>query len=195
MESVHNIYVRHGWMGSNQKSPWALGVNSESINRAYLKLKAQLMPYINTISHEATAEGGLPMVRAMFLEEPNAYTYGKSTQYQYMWGNQFLVAPIYQNTNADGEGNDIRNDIYLPSTSDVWVDYLTGKQYRGGQILNNFDAPLWKLPVFVKNGSIIPMYPENNNPEAITKTNEDGLDRTQRIVEFYPSGKTDFYSI
>ena len=180
-----------GW-GSNQKSPWALGVNSESINRAYLKLKAQLMPYINTISHEATAEGGLPMVRAMFLEEPNAYTYGKSTQYQYMWGNQFLVAPIYQNTNADGEGNDIRNDIYLPSTSDVWVDYLTGKQYRGGQILNNFDAPLWKLPVFVKNGSIIPMYPENNNPEAITKTNEDGLDRTQRIVEFYPSGKTDF---
>ena len=39
-----------------------------------------------------------------------------------MWGNQFLVAPIYQNTNADGEGNDIRNDIYLPSTSDVWVD-------------------------------------------------------------------------
>ena len=49
-----------GW-GSNQKSPWALGVNSESINRAYLKLKAQLMPYINTISHEATAEGGLPM--------------------------------------------------------------------------------------------------------------------------------------
>ena len=30
-----------GW-GSNQKSPWALGVNSESINRAYLKLKAQL---------------------------------------------------------------------------------------------------------------------------------------------------------
>ena len=53
------------------------------------------------------------------------------------------------------------------------VDYFTGKQYRGGQILNNFDAPLWKLPVFVKNGSIIPMYAENNNPEAKTETNKE----------------------
>ena len=44
-------------------------------------MKAQLMPYINTISHEATAEGGLPMVRAMFLEEENAYTLGTATQY------------------------------------------------------------------------------------------------------------------
>lgn len=180
-----------GW-GSSQKTPWALGKDNESINRAYLKMKAQLMPYINTISHEATAKGGLPMLRAMFLEEENPFTLGTATQYQYMWGDQFLVAPVYQNTAADSEGNDIRNDIYLPSTSDVWVDYLTGKQYRGGQILNNFDAPLWKLPVFVKNGSIIPMYAENNNPEAKTASNPDGLDRSQRIVEFYPSGSTEF---
>lgn len=150
------------------------------------------MPYINTISHEATAEGGLPMIRAMFLEEENAYTLGSATQYQYMWGDNFLVAPIYQNTAADAEGNDIRNDIYLPSTSDVWIDYFTGQQYRGGQVLNNFDAPIWKLPVFVKNGAIIPMYAENNNPEAITETNKDGLDRSQRIVEFYPHGSTQF---
>ncbi len=180
-----------GW-GSNQKSPWALGEDGTSINRAYLKLKAQLMPYNNTISHEATAEGGLPMIRAMFLEEANEFTLGNATQYQYMWGDSFLVAPIYQNTAADGAGNDIRNDIYLPSTSDVWIDYFTGEQYRGGQILNNFDAPIWKLPVFVKNGSIVPMYPENNNPEAVSETNEQGLDRTQRIVEFWPAGSTEF---
>lgn len=73
-----------GW-GSNQKSPWALGEDGTSINRAYLKLKAQLMPYNNTISHEATAEGGLPMIRAMFLEEANEFTLGNATQYQYMW--------------------------------------------------------------------------------------------------------------
>ena len=180
-----------GW-GSNQKSPWALGEDATSINRTYLKLKAQLMPYINTISHEATAEGGLPMIRAMFLEEANAYTLGTSTQYQYMWGDNFIVAPIYQNTNADAQGNDIRNDIYLPSTSDIWIDYFTGQQYRGGQVLNNFDAPIWKLPVFVRNGSIIPMYPENNNPEAVSETNTSGLDRSQRIVEFYPYGSSEF---
>ncbi len=180
-----------GW-GSNQKSPWALGEDGTSINRAYLKLKAKLMPYNNTISHEATAEGGLPMIRAMMLEEKNSYTLGTDTQYQYMWGNNFLIAPIYQNTAANGQGDDVRNGIYLPSTSDIWIDYFTGEQYRGGQVLNNFDAPLWKLPVFVKNGSIIPMYPENNNPEAKTTTNSDGLDRSQRIVEFFPSGESSF---
>ncbi len=103
-----------------------------------------------------------------------------------MFGDNFLVAPIYQDTAADEDGNDIRNDIYLPSTSDVWIDYFTGEQYRGGQILNYFDAPIWKLPLFVKNGSIVPMYPENNNPEAITETNPNGLDDSQRIVEFWP---------
>lgn len=180
-----------GW-GSNQKTPWALGEDGTSINRTYLKLKAQLMPYINTISHTATAEGGLPMLRAMFLEEANKFTLGSATQYQYMWGDNFVVAPVYQNTNSDAEGNDIRNDIYLPGTSDVWIDYFTGEQYRGGQVLNNFDAPIWKLPVFVRNGSIIPMYPENNNPEALSETNKDGLDRSQRIVEFYPHKASEF---
>lgn len=36
------------------------------------------------------------------------------------------------------------------------------------------------------------MYPENNNPEALSETNVDGLDKSQRIVEFYPHGSTEF---
>ena len=51
----------------------------------------------------------------------------------------------------------------------MWIDYFTGQQYQGGQVLNNFAAPLWKLPVFVKNGAIIPMWEENNTPEQIKK--------------------------
>lgn len=50
-------------------------------------------------------------------------------------------------------GNDVRNHIYLPDPEQIWVDYLTGELYQGGQVLNNFDVPLWKLPVFVKQGS------------------------------------------
>ena len=65
----------------------------------------------------------------MFLEEENSYTLGTATEYQYMWGDQFLIAPIYKNTVANAAGDDIRNDIYLPSTSEVWIDYFTGKQY------------------------------------------------------------------
>ena len=178
-----------GW-GAIPKKPYIGAEPYTSINRMYLKLKAQLMPYIYTAAHESV--DGLPMIRAMFLEEANPYTYGTQTQYQFMFGDNFLVAPIYQNTAADEIGNDIRNNIYLPGTSDTWIDYFTGKQYAGGQVVNNFDAPIWKLPLFVKNGAIIPMYEDNNNPMAITETNKKGLDKTRRIVEFYPYGTTSY---
>ena len=74
---------------------------------------------------------------------------------QYMYGTDFLVAPVYQKTQADEKGNDIRDGLYLPAGS--WIDYFSGEKYEGNCILNNFDTPIWKLPVFVKNGSIIPM--------------------------------------
>lgn len=171
-----------GW-GANAKYPYVFGDPYTSINRMYLKLKAQMMPYNYSIANEAT-EDGVPMIRAMMLEYPEAYTYGTATEYQYMWGPNMLVAPIYQNTAADDEGNDIRNDIYLPDEEQIWIDYFTGEQYRGGGVLNNFEAPLWKVPVFVKNGAIIPMTSENNNPEA--------MDDSHRIYEVYPSGDTNF---
>lgn len=168
-----------GW-GSNEKYPHALGEPVTSINRNYLKLKSALLPYSYSIAHEAVT--GLPMIRAMFLEYPNAYTLGPSTQYQFLYGPNFLVAPIYQATKTDEKGNDIRNGIYLPEGS--WIDYFTGDKYTGNCILNTFDAPLWKLPVFVKNGAIIPMVAPNNNVAEINKR--------IRKYELYPFGKTSF---
>ncbi len=168
-----------GW-GANEKYPHALGEPATSINRLYLKLKSQLVPYSYSIAKEAI--DGLPMIRAMFLEQPNRYTLGKSTQYQYMYGPNFLVAPIYQETNADEKGNDIRNGIYLPD--DEWIDYFTGEKYSGGRVINNIDAPLWKVPVFVKNGAIIPMTNANNNVQEIRND--------QRIYELYPFGRSSF---
>src|SRR5699024_4616298 len=189
-----------GW-GSYVKSPQTHGDPYTGISRMYLKLKAQLMPYIYTSAASAANidtgndDTGLPMIRAMFLEYPeDNYAASKSMQYQYMFGSNFLVAPVYQDTAADELGNDIRNNIYLPDEDQVWIDYFTGKQYRGGQVLNNFDAPLWKLPLFVKSGAIVPMYEENNNPEAKTETNPDGLDKANRIVEFWPDGTTEYTS-
>ena len=100
-----------GW-GANEKYPHALGEPATSINRMYLKLKSELMPYTYSFAREAV--DGMPLIRAMFLDYPNEYTYGTATRYQYMYGTDFLVAPVYQNTKADKEGNDIRNGIYLP---------------------------------------------------------------------------------
>ena len=162
-----------GW-GSNEKYPHALGEPATSINRWYLKLKSELLPYTYSFAKEAVT--GMPLIRAMFLEYPNAYTLGTATQYQFMYGTDFLVAPIYKATKADAEGNDIRDGIYLPEGE--WIDYFTGEKYQGNCVLNNFAAPLWKLPVFVKNGAIIPMTNPNNNVAEINK----GL----RIYEIYP---------
>lgn len=168
-----------GW-GSNEKYPHALGEPATSINRTYLKLKAEMIPYTYSIAKEAV--DGMPMIRAMFLDYPNAYTKGTATQYQYMYGPNFLVAPIYQETKVDEQGNDIRNGIYLPEGT--WIDYFTGEKYKGNCVLNSFAAPLWKLPIFVKSGAIIPMTNPNNNVAEINK----GL----RIYEIYPSGNSAF---
>ena len=168
-----------GW-GSNEKYPQALGEPATSINRFYLKLKSEILPYAYSISRESV--DGMPQIRAMFLEYPNEYTLGTSTQYQYLYGPSFLIAPIYQETKVDDKGNDRRNGIYLPEGN--WVDYFTGDEFKGNQIINNFDAPLWKLPVFVKRGAIIPLTNPNNNVHEIKKDH--------RIYEIYPFGNTSF---
>jgi alpha-glucosidase (family GH31 glycosyl hydrolase) len=168
-----------GW-GAQEKYPHALGEPATSINRLYLKLKSELIPYTYSIAREAV--DGMPMIRAMFLEYPNPYTLGKATQYQFLYGPHFLVAPVYQSTQADTLGNDVRNGIYLPEGS--WIDYLTGDKYEGGCILNHFESPLWKLPVFVRNGAIIPMTNPNNNVSEINKS--------LRIYAVYPYGHSSF---
>lgn len=151
-----------GW-GSNEKYPHALGEPATSINRAYLKMKSMLMPYAYSIAREAV--DGKPMIRALMLDEPNAYTLGTKTEYEYLYGPSLLVAPIYQETAADTLGNDVRNNVYLPKGQ--WIDYFTGDTYQGGAVLNSFAAPLWKLPVLVKAGAIIPVTNPNNNPSEI----------------------------
>ena len=168
-----------GW-GANEKYPHALGEPATSINRSYLKWKSVLTPYTYSIAREAVY--GMPMVRAMFLDAENAYTLGKATQYQYMFGPWYLVAPIYQNTAADAEGNDIRNGIYLPEG--MWVDYFSGEHYKGGRIINSYDAPLWKQPLFVKAGAIVPLTRPHNNVYE--------LDPSIRIYDLYPYGETSF---
>ncbi|WP_353737693.1 TIM-barrel domain-containing protein [Cytobacillus firmus] len=85
-----------GWASSGNdysksKNPWNYGEPYTSINRMYLKLKAQMMPYIYTIAEESTSTS-MPSVRGMMLEYPeDPFTYGTDTQYQYMWGQICLL--------------------------------------------------------------------------------------------------------
>lgn len=168
-----------GW-GANPKYPQALGEPATSINRNYLKLKAAMLPYTYSCAYEAVA--GQPLIRAMFLDYPSDFTHSAASKYQYMYGPSMLVAPIYQPTQADAQGNDIRNGIYLPEGQ--WIDYFTGDVYEGGRILNNFDAPIWKLPLFVKAGAIVPMNRPNNNIYEVNTA--------ERIFDIWPAGHSEF---
>jgi len=144
--------VMSGW-AKKDKQPYIYGEPYTSINRKYLELKMRLTPYMYTYCEQAH-ETGVPASRAMVLEYPNdPVTWGKQTQYQFMNGESFLVAPVYKSEAK-------RDSIYLPKGT--WYDYWNGKAYTGGEWLNNYPAPLDKLPVFVKAGAIIPMYPAMN---------------------------------
>jgi alpha-D-xyloside xylohydrolase len=67
-----------------------------------------------------------------------------------MFGPSILVAPVYIYRARSRE-------VYLPETYG-WYDLYTGKYYTGGVTLNA-DAPYERMPLFVKEGSIIPVGP------------------------------------
>jgi len=166
-----------GWSKQTNlmKQPWIFGDPYTAINRKYMKLKMRLTPYIYTYSREAY-DTGVPTVRAMVLEFPNdPVTWSKRTQYQFMSGEWLLVAPVYEDTI-------VRNDIYLPAGK--WIDYWDGREYNGPTTLNAYDAPLDKLPMFVKAGAIIPMYPEMLHDREKPKD--------PVTLDLYPFGKSSF---
>jgi hypothetical protein len=166
-----------GWSKQTNlmKQPWIFGDPYTSINRKYMKLKMRMTPYLYTASREAY-DTGVPTVRAMVLEFPNdPTTWSKRTQYQFMSGSSLLIAPVY-------EDSPIRNDIYLPAGK--WIDYWDGAEFNGSMTLNGYAAPLEKLPMFVRAGAIIPMYPESNYD------GEKPLDPV--TLDVYPSGKSHF---
>jgi alpha-glucosidase (family GH31 glycosyl hydrolase) len=142
--------VMSGW-AKQDKQPWVFGEPYTSINRKYLRLKMKLTPYMYTLMHEANTSG-TPAVRGLVLEYPgDPQTRDSSTQYEYLLGKSLLVAPVWKDEEK-------RDSIYLPEGQ--WIDYWDGKTYAGHQWINKYPAPLDKLPLFVRSGSIIPQYPE-----------------------------------
>jgi len=138
-----------GWAPTD-KQPWRYGEPYTSYNRASLNLKMQLTPYLYSYTRIANLTG-VPPVRALVIEYPDdPVTWGTTTQYQFLSGEWFLVAPVYEDATS-------RSGIYLPAGE--WFDYNTGSIRTGPTTLNNYPAPLSLIPVFVKAGAIIPMWP------------------------------------
>ncbi|GAA2886531.1 NPCBM/NEW2 domain-containing protein [Microbacterium esteraromaticum] len=141
------LYSMSGW-ASVDKRPWLYGDQATAINRSYLQLRQQLMPYIYTLAAESH-RSGLPMMRSLALEYPNdPGSYSAEANNEFLLGSDYLVAPVFTKST-------VRNGIYLPKGTQ-WVDYWTGTLHEGGQVLNGHPAPLDKLPIFVRAGAVVP---------------------------------------
>jgi len=81
------------------------------------------------------------------------------TSQQFMAGPSFLVAPVYRSLS---DGGSVRDGIYLPEGD--WMDYWDSSITSGPKVVDGYDAPLETLPMFVRAGAIIPMWPEMNFP-------------------------------
>lgn len=164
-----------GWAPMD-KQPFRYGEPYTSINRDYLKLKESLLPHQYSYAHEAT-KTGVGMVRPLVLEypdDPKAST--EAAKYEFLSGEHFLVAPVYQDTTE-------RRDIYLPKGT--WIDYWSGRTYEGPTTIDSYSAPLDTLPLFVKAGAAVPMWPG-------IRSYRDRTASSPLAWDIYPQGNTSF---
>ncbi|WP_249937174.1 TIM-barrel domain-containing protein [Roseateles sp. DAIF2] len=146
-----------GWAAAARKHPWWFDEPYRSINRRYLKLKLRLTPYMYGLTREAE-QSGAPPVRGLMWDHPNdPQAYTEMHKYQFLLGRELLVAPVYR-SQAASQG--WRQGIHLPQGR--WIDYWDGRQLSAGAAGRQIDLQvgLDKLPVFVRAGAILPMYPE-----------------------------------
>ena len=135
--------------GQGDREIYKYGDECQRICRKYLKLRYRLLPYLWGSSEKARMEG-LPITRALaidFQDDPNVW----NIEDQYMSGDSFMVAPIYTKEN--------KRMVYFPKG--LWTDWHTGEKLVGG-VWKEIYADLDTLPLYVKEGSIIPMCPEMN---------------------------------
>jgi len=116
------------------------------IIREWIEFRYRLIPYLYSLLFEST-QTGHPIIRPMIYEfpaDPKCHT----ESFDFMLGPNLLVASVLQ----DGAR---RRPVYLPAASD-WCDWYSGEWHTGGQVVDA-DAPLERIPLFVRAGSLIPM--------------------------------------
>ncbi|MFL6332116.1 MAG: glycoside hydrolase family 31 protein [Pyrinomonadaceae bacterium] len=138
----------HSEAGSNPHEPYSFGAEFTKINRASVELRYRLLPYLYTLFREHT-ETGAPVMRPLWFEYPDdSRTY--TIEDEYLVGRDLLVAPVVRESAT-------RRGVYFPA-GDNWVDWWTGKTYEGGRDAE-IEAPLDRLPLFARAGSVIPTQP------------------------------------
>lgn len=119
---------------------------TKELARESINLRYSLLPYNYTLAFD-NSQTGIPLMRPLFFMEPdNDSLYLESDNY--LWGDNFLVSPIK-------EPGIKQQEIYFPDKF-MWYDFNSDKEYQGGK---SYKVKVYDdhIPVFVKEGSFIPM--------------------------------------
>jgi alpha-glucosidase len=139
-------FRNHTAVNTKSAEPWTFGEEVLEISRNYVNLRYTLLPYIYSAFYEAS-QTGHPINRSLAIDYTNdANIYNTQFQNQYLFGSAFLIAPF--------EGAATFGKVYFPAGK--WYNLYTGEVQAGAQ-QKNVDVQLAKLPVWVKESSIIPM--------------------------------------
>lgn len=130
--------------GLGPHEPWAFGEQALEIFKTYARLRYRLMPYLYTCAFDA-CETGMPLLRPLVLEFQNDPGAGH-VEDQFMLGPSLMVAPLFNHADE--------REVYLPEGS--WYDFYTGECLEGRRYIT-YAAPLERLPLFVRDNTILPM--------------------------------------
>lgn len=142
------VFTSHmRYHGSFKREPWHYPTIAPLVKR-WWKLRYRLMPYIVEEARRST-ETGYPMVRALLMHHPDDRQVWHIDD-EYYFGSEFLVAPVMNSED--------KRDVYLPEGQ--WVDFFTGERFEGGRWLKGVECPLERMPLYVKEGAEISLYPD-----------------------------------
>ncbi len=139
-------FRNHVGINSKSSEPWTYGEEVTEIARNYVSLRYKLLPYIYSTFYEAT-QNGMPVVRSLAIENTfDPKVYNGAYQNQFLQGQSILVCPT--------ESGKEFEKIYLPKGN--WYNLYNDEKSAGNKELV-VELSLSKLPVYVKESSIIPM--------------------------------------
>jgi len=140
----------HGEM--RKREMWELGGEGHPAYQtclAFDRLRYRLYPYIYSLAADVTFQGGT-MMRPLVMDFPDDPVARVLTD-EYLFGPALLVAPVTRYRAR-------KREVYLPSGA-AWYDFWTGKKAPSGKAFEA-PAPLERVPLYVRAGSILPVGPE-----------------------------------
>ena len=130
-----------------EQEPWSFGTEITDIVRKFIELRYELLPYLYTMFYRYIKEG-LPMLQSLvYYDQEDTQTHFRTDEF--LFGEQILVCPV-QEPNSKGRR------MYIPKGK--WYNYWTDEVVDGGAEAW-VSADIDKIPLFVKEGAMIPKYP------------------------------------